>query len=208
MHMRGFVVFLLILSGGARRIISVDDSHRDAQHQNKLANGLWVSGEAREALLPNILGTSVFRRAGPRPVTAEPEASLAAGGRTSTAPSPRRVVRRAREPMAVVTEVSSSDELNDALASAGDSLVVLEFSAGWCGPCKVIAPKYEEFSNIYENVAFLKVMADSSKEAEQLVRSQGVRALPTFHFLKNNEIVEKLKGARMDAVRSTIEANM
>ena len=75
-------------------------------------------------------------------------------------------------PRAVVLEISSQEEFDKALGSAGDSLVVIDYSTSWCGPCKIIAPKFDEFSEQYKNVAFLKVMGDSSPEADKLMRSQ------------------------------------
>merc|ERR1712194_708213 len=76
-------------------------------------------------------------------------------------------------PRAVVLEISSQEEFDKALGSAGDSLVVIDYSTSWCGPCKIIAPKFDEFSEQYKNVAFLKVMGDSSPEADKLMRSPG-----------------------------------
>jgi len=62
MHLRGLVLFLPFLLGSARRSIRIDDFHHGAQQQNDMvANGLEVSADAREALIP-----SVFRRVGPQ----------------------------------------------------------------------------------------------------------------------------------------------
>jgi len=70
---------------------------------------------------------------------------------------PAAAAQRLGNPVAVVIDISSTEEFNDAVASAGDSLVVIDYSTSWCGPCKIIAPKYDEFSEKYKNVAFLKV---------------------------------------------------
>jgi len=60
MHLRGLVLYLLCLAGGARRSVRISDSHQDVQHQNStLANGLEVSAVARAALIPRV--RSVFR---------------------------------------------------------------------------------------------------------------------------------------------------
>ena len=119
-----------------------------------------------------------------------------------------RGARRMQQPVAVVIDIASTEEFNDALASAGDSLVVVDYSTSWCGPCKIIAPKFDEFSEQYKNVAFLKVMGDSSPAADKLMRSQGVRALPSFHFWKSNKQVDSISGAKTQALQDAIEANM
>eukprot|EP00316_Scyphosphaera_apsteinii_P002834 CAMPEP_0119334638 /NCGR_PEP_ID=MMETSP1333-20130426/87717_1 /TAXON_ID=418940 /ORGANISM="Scyphosphaera apsteinii, Strain RCC1455" /LENGTH=120 /DNA_ID=CAMNT_0007344981 /DNA_START=127 /DNA_END=489 /DNA_ORIENTATION=- len=119
-----------------------------------------------------------------------------------------RVPLRATPPQAKAIEISSTDEFEKALKSAGDSLVVVDYSTSWCGPCKIIAPKFDEFSETYKNVAFLKVMGDSSPEADKLMRSQGVRALPSFHFWKNEKKLDSISGAKTQALQEAIEANM
>ena len=44
-----------------------------------------------------------------------------------------------------------------ALEAAGDSLVIVDYATSWCGPCKVIAPKYEAMSEEFTDVKFFKV---------------------------------------------------
>ena len=56
-----------------------------------------------------------------------------------------------------MVDIASTEEFNEALSAAGDKLVVIDYSTSWCGPCKIIAPKYDEFSEKYSGVAFLKV---------------------------------------------------
>jgi len=65
MHLCGLVLFLLCLAGVGRRSVRINDSHHDAQQRSdKLANGLEVSAEAREAFNPGSLRPSIFHRAG------------------------------------------------------------------------------------------------------------------------------------------------
>jgi len=118
-----------------------------------------------------------------------------------------RSVSRSPQPVAVVIDITSTEEFNAALAEAGDKLVVVDYSTSWCGPCKIIAPKFDEFSERYTDVAFLKVMGDSSPSADKLMRSQGVRALPSFHFWKDNKQVDSISGAKTQALQDAIEAN-
>jgi len=67
MHLRGLVLLPLFLLGGARRTIHIGDfRHSSQQQNNKLANGLAVSAESREALVPGVSGMGLFRRVDPR----------------------------------------------------------------------------------------------------------------------------------------------
>lgn len=143
-------------------------------------------------------------RKAPRPGggLAAPVATLALRGRDF------RPFRRAREPVAVINEVSSMEELNEYLAKAGpDGLVVVNYSTSWCGPCKAIAPRFAAMSDEFTTVAFLKVMGDSCESADKLMRGQGVRALPSFHLWKNNEKVESIQGAKTQVLEDAIKAN-
>ena len=99
-------------------------------------------------------------------------AGFSLGGAPSLSLRAAQLPARTVAPRAVVLEISSQEEFDKALGSAGDSLVVIDYSTSWCGPCKIIAPKFDEFSEQYKNVAFLKVMGDSSPEADKLMRSQ------------------------------------
>jgi len=65
--------------------------------------------------------------------------------------------RRCASPRAAVVDISSTEEFDAALKEAGDTLVVVDYSTSWCGPCKIIAPKYDEMSEKYTSVKFLKV---------------------------------------------------
>ena len=92
-------------------------------------------------------------------------ATLASGFSTALAPPLRGVrcaTRSAAPPVAIVIDIGTTDEFNDALEGAGDSLVVVDYSTSWCGPCKIIAPKFDEFSEKYSSVAFLKVGCSDS----------------------------------------------
>jgi len=110
--------------------------------------------------------------------------------------------------MAAVTDLASPEEFDNAIAGAGDALVVVDYSTSWCGPCKIIAPTFDKFSEQYQNVAFFKVMGDSSPEADKLMRSQGVRALPSFHFWKGGKQIDSISGAKTQALQDAIETHM
>uniref|UniRef100_A0A7N8X6T2 Thioredoxin n=1 Tax=Mastacembelus armatus TaxID=205130 RepID=A0A7N8X6T2_9TELE len=86
----------------------------------------------------------------------------------------------------------------------GDKLVVVDFSATWCGPCKKIAPEYEDLSKKPENknVVFLKVDVD---EAEDVSTDCGISCMPTFHFYKNGKKVDEFSGANLTTLIEKLE---
>lgn len=62
-----------------------------------------------------------------------------------------------------VVDIDSEAAFDKTVQSAGGSLVVVDYSTTWCGPCKVIAPKFDELSDKYPDAVFLKVRGfDSS----------------------------------------------
>lgn len=76
-----------------------------------------------------------------------------------------------------------------------DQLVVLDFWAGWCGPCRMISPIIDELSEEYAGkVVFGKVDTEAD-DNDDIVTEYGIRNLPTIIFLKNGEIVDKMVGA-------------
>merc|ERR1712223_1496403 len=79
----------------------------------------------------------------------------------------------------MVHQVADMGDLQSQLAAAGGKLVVIDFFATWCGPCKMIAPKIEQMAGEMVNVVFLKVDVD---EAEDVAQEYNISAMPTFVF--------------------------
>jgi thioredoxin 1 len=75
--------------------------------------------------------------------------------------------------------------------------VVIDFFATWCGPCKKIAPAFEQLATVYPSIVFLKVDVDESAE---LVDKYGVQAMPTFVFVKDGIVVKRIEGADLRAM--------
>ncbi|CAN6467606.1 unnamed protein product [Victoria cruziana] len=71
--------------------------------------------------------------------------------------------------------------------------VVANFSASWCGPCRVIAPYYSELSEMYPSLVFLVIDVD---EMNEFSSTWDIQATPTFFFLKDGvQVADKLVGA-------------
>jgi len=85
-----------------------------------------------------------------------------------------------------------------------EGLVVIDFSATWCGPCRAIAPKFSEFSNKYSNVTFVHVDVDEVSNHPEVQKVSGV---PHFKFYKNGSFVTEFSGANASTLQTTIEQN-
>ena len=72
-------------------------------------------------------------------------------------------------------------------------LILVDFWAEWCGPCKQIAPTLEELAEKYsENLSVCKVDVDSNRE---LALQYNVRSIPSLMIFKKGEMVDSLIGA-------------
>lgn len=106
-------------------------------------------------------------------------------------------VHRAPSRLSAMSELGSERAFDQAVKDAKDKLVVVDFATTWCGPCKVMEPKVAKLSDEYEDAIFYKVTGDASADASALMKREGVRAVPSFHFWKNGEKVEVVNGANI-----------
>lgn len=86
-----------------------------------------------------------------------------------------------------------TDESFATEVEAGEGLVVVDFWAPWCGPCRFIAPIIEELAGEYEGrVRFAKLNVD---EAPGTAARYGIRSIPTIGIFKDGEPVNGIVGA-------------
>jgi thioredoxin 1 len=70
--------------------------------------------------------------------------------------------------------------------------VLVDFTAEWCGPCKMLSPIVDEIANQYEGkLRVVKVDADAN---QQVMQQYGILGLPTLMLFKNGEAVERITG--------------
>lgn len=72
-----------------------------------------------------------------------------------------------------------------------NNVVLADFFADWCGPCKMLSPIIEELSNEMSDVNFVKVNIDESNE---IASSYGIMSIPTLILFKNGKMINKIVG--------------
>ncbi|MFQ5621122.1 MAG: thioredoxin [Candidatus Nanoarchaeia archaeon] len=94
----------------------------------------------------------------------------------------------------------SYDELQQAIKNG---VVLADFWAEWCGPCKQLAPVFEELSNEFaQHCEFVKVNVEQNPQAASL----GISSIPCLVLFKDGEEAERLVGALpRDALREKIK---
>ena len=87
-------------------------------------------------------------------------------------------------------QITLSNFNNEVIAN--EQIVLLDFWAPWCGPCKVMGPILDELSDEYQGRALIgKVNVD---QEQQLSQHFQVRSIPTLVFIHKGEIVEHFNG--------------
>ena len=81
---------------------------------------------------------------------------------------------------------------------------IIDFSADWCMPCKMLKPILEELSEEFKNISFGKVDTDNNLE---LAKKYNINALPTVLFFKNGDAVNKMVGLQSKNAIKTIISN-
>ncbi len=82
----------------------------------------------------------------------------------------------------------------DRLMVNDERLIVADFWAPWCGPCRSMAPAFEEAARAFPLKAlFVKI---NTEEQQQLGSRFGIRSIPTVIAFKNNRMIDQFSGAR------------
>jgi len=102
-----------------------------------------------------------------------------------------------------IVHISNATEFKQKVINADKKkLVVVDFFATWCGPCKQIAPFYNQLSLKYRHVLFTKIDVDQAKDVAQ---GCSITAMPTFQFYRAGAKVAEMRGANPTKLEDTVK---
>jgi len=88
--------------------------------------------------------------------------------------------------------IEITDQNFNEMIKSSDKLILVDFWASWCNPCKALAPALEDASNdLEEKIVVYKINIDENPDSPQ---RYGVRGIPTILFFKSGEVVDRQVG--------------
>lgn len=95
----------------------------------------------------------------------------------------------------------SEDNLQDIVQNNGK--VMVQFSAGWCGNCRIMKPKFKRMASENEEMTFVVVDAEKFTESRKLA---SVTNLPTFAAFNNGELMDQVQTNKADKLKELVDA--
>ncbi len=103
--------------------------------------------------------------------------------------------------------VTVTDAEFDSTVLQSDKLVILDFWAEWCQPCKVLSPTVEEIAGEYE--ATVKVGKLNVDDNPETATKYGIRGIPTLLFFKGGQVVQQMVGVKSKAeIKKVIDEDL
>ena len=91
-----------------------------------------------------------------------------------------------------IIHIKDDDDFEKKLKECGKKLLILDFGASWCGPCKILDVVIKEIANEYPKAIFLKIDVD---ECEEAAENYSIKSMPTLVFIKDGKEVDRQEGA-------------
>jgi thiol-disulfide isomerase/thioredoxin len=94
----------------------------------------------------------------------------------------------------------TDDSLGQTVSEGGT--VIVQYTAGWCGNCRVMKPKFKKFAADTENATFVIVDAEKFPESRKLA---DVSNLPTFAAFKDGKLVKQIQTNKVENLKELID---
>lgn len=83
-----------------------------------------------------------------------------------------------------------------------DELVFVQYSAGWCGNCRIMKPKFKRMANETDSASFVIVDAEKNPNSRKLA---SVTNLPTFAAFKGGKLVDQIQTNKAENLKSFVD---
>ena len=102
--------------------------------------------------------------------------------------------------------VQSQEDYRNKIFSSNKNIILVDFFAEWCGPCKLLTPKLENLEKKYDNIEILKVDVDNDN-CSQISELYKITCMPTIIFLKDKKNQEnfKVEGNNIELIEENIK---
>ena len=94
----------------------------------------------------------------------------------------------------------TEDNLGELVAR--EKLVLVQFSAGWCGNCRIMKPKFRKMSEEFEEAIFVIVDAEKFPDSRKLAE---VDNLPTFAAFRDGSLVNQVQTNKSDVLKEFVD---
>lgn len=88
----------------------------------------------------------------------------------------------------MIKHITNEEEFNEYIK---EGLVLIDFFATWCGPCKLLSPVIEQVERQHQDLKVVKVDVD---EAPFIAAKYGIQAIPTLFLLKDGQVINQGMG--------------
>lgn len=102
------------------------------------------------------------------------------------------IARRMEEQESAMARVDDLDDASFDGAVSSNRLVLVDFWAAWCGPCKMMHPVFERLAKRYRGIRFARVNVDRSRRVAQRF---SVQSIPTFIMFRDGREAQRMVGA-------------
>lgn len=102
--------------------------------------------------------------------------------------------------------VDSQEDYANKIFNSQKKIILIDFFANWCGPCKLLTPKLENLEKKYDNIEILKVDVDNDN-CSKISDLYKITCMPTILFIKDNKNQEefKVEGNNIELIEENIK---
>ncbi|KAM7347482.1 thioredoxin-2-like [Cochliomyia hominivorax] len=101
---------------------------------------------------------------------------------------------RESPPSSLIKTIENRQEFENLLQTLKDKFIIVEFFAKWCGACKILAMKFQELAENYQEK--LQVFKIDIDDLEELAIEYDVTVMPSFMIMKNGLKLEQYEGSK------------